>query len=80
LLWTAGEGVVVTLADAARSVTLACDTALTHEADAALYRALPLAEFTPERRRFWRRVFWLVRIPGARLLLRLIARRARRPG
>lgn len=79
LRWPVGERVVVTLKDAAQSVALSCATAWSHEPQESLYQALPLAEFTADRQRFWRRVFWLVRIPGGRWLLRLIARRARRP-
>jgi len=80
LVWTTGERVALTLTDAVGSVTVACDTALSHETAPALYRILPLAQFTADRQRFWRRVFWLVRIPGGRLLLRLIAKRERRSG
>jgi hypothetical protein len=42
-----------------------------------LYEALPLAGFDATARRFWRRVFLLVRLPGGRYLLRLIAQRKR---
>jgi len=78
LEWSPGKPVLVTLQDGARSVALACDSAASHETNESLYRELPLAEYTADRQRFWRRVFWLVRIPGGRLLLRLFARRARR--
>jgi hypothetical protein len=78
LEWTAGKPVVVTLQGDAGSVALSCDSATSQETNEGLYRALPLAEFTADRQRFWRRVFWLVRIPGGRFLLRLFARRARR--
>ncbi len=78
--WLAGKRVVLTLQDGSQSVALSCDSAQAHETNESLYRALPLAEFTADRRRFWRRVFWVVRIPGGRLLLRLFARRARRSG
>jgi hypothetical protein len=80
LVWTTGARVALTLADAAQSVTVACSTALSHETAPALYRVLPLAEYTSERQRFWGRVFWLVRLPGGRLLLRLIAKLERRSG
>jgi len=37
-----------------------------------LYAALPLAQFDRRARRFWRRVFLLVRIPGGRSLLGML--------
>ena len=78
LAWTAPKQVVVTLQDGVQSVALTCDSAVSQQALKSLYRTLPLAQFTAARRRFWRRVFWLVRIPGGRSLLGVIARRARR--
>jgi hypothetical protein len=50
---------------------------IVHEPLAQLYEGLPLARTDPKSRRFWRRVFWLVRIPGGRLLLAAVARRTR---
>lgn len=50
-------------------------TAILHEARDRLYEVLPLADFDARARRFWRRVFLLIRIPGGGHLLRLIARR-----
>jgi hypothetical protein len=38
---------------------------------------LPLVSFDDKARRFWRRVFRLVRIPGGRHLLGVLARRNR---
>jgi hypothetical protein len=38
-----------------------------------LYEALPLARFDAKARRFWGRVFWLVRMPGGRSLLKYFA-------
>ena len=52
-------------------------TAIIHESKSRLYDALPLAAFDRKARRFWQRVFLLIRIPGGRYLLRLIARRRR---
>lgn len=52
------------------------DTALLHEPLPELYDALPLARFDARAKRFWRRVFLLVRLPGGRRLLGLLARRA----
>ncbi len=48
--------------------------ALIHEPCAELYRSLPLAQFDGAARRFWRQIFWLIRIPGGRHLLRFMAR------
>ncbi len=60
-----------------RPLTLEARSAIVHEPLPRLYDALPLAGFDERARRFWRRVFFLVRIPGGRLLLRLLARRTR---
>ncbi len=49
--------------------------AVVHESAPRLYEALPLAGFDQAAQRFWWRVFRLVRLPGGRLLLRLLARR-----
>jgi hypothetical protein len=75
LSWAPDGTVVLNLADAGRSVAVSCATASSQEPDETLYRVLPLAQFTADRQRFWRRVFRLVRIPGGRFLLGLIARR-----
>jgi hypothetical protein len=48
-----------------------------HEPCPTLYDSLPLAQFDAPARRFWRRVFFLVRIPGGRRLLKYFARRKR---
>ncbi|MGC1523334.1 MAG: hypothetical protein WA803_17455 [Steroidobacteraceae bacterium] len=60
-----------------RRITLGARSAIVHEPLARLYDGLPLARTTPESRRFWRRVFCLVRIPGGRFLLAAMARRTR---
>ena len=52
-------------------------SAIIHEPKAALYQGLPLASFDAAARRFWRRVFLLMQVPGGRFLLRFIARRNR---
>ena len=49
-----------------------------HAPKTRLYDSLPLAGFDAGARRFWKRVFFLMRIPGGRLVLGAIARR--RPG
>lgn len=74
LEWHAvGVSVRVTGADAAG--VLEAVTVIIHEARAHLYAGLPLADFDAKARQFWRRVFLLIRIPGGRRLLRVIARR-----
>jgi hypothetical protein len=54
-------------------------TVIVHEPLANLYAALPLATLDANARRFWRRVFTLVRIPGGRHLLGILGRRRRDP-
>lgn len=51
--------------------------AIVHEPKAGLYENLPLASFDADAKRFWRRVFRVIRIPGGRFLLGFIARRNR---
>jgi hypothetical protein len=46
--------------------------AVVHEPLQDLYEDLPLASIDADARRFWRRVFRLVRLPGGRYLLRLL--------
>jgi hypothetical protein len=74
--WRA-ETVVLTLTSAARRRTIKALSAVVHEPLMHLYAALPLASFDDKARRFWRRVFRLVRIPGGRYLLGVLARRTR---
>jgi hypothetical protein len=74
-----GEGAVVTLVGTHGTRSLKVRTAVVHEPLGRLYEALPLVSFDERARRFWRRVFWLVRIPGGRRLLGLIARRGGGP-
>jgi hypothetical protein len=76
-----GDGALVTLIAPGGSRTVRARTAILHEPLARLYEGLPLVTLDDRARRFWRRVFWLVRIPGGRRLLRLIARRSgKKPG
>jgi hypothetical protein len=63
-------------ADCALLGTVAMRGAIVHEPLPQLYAALPLAAFDERARRFWRRVFRLVRIPGGRHLLGVLARRS----
>jgi hypothetical protein len=74
------EGALVTLMTEAGAVPLRMRFAITHEPLARLYETLPLVTLDSKARRFWRRVFLLVRIPGGRRLLKLLARRGGVPG
>ena len=71
------EGATVELTSGSDVFRVHAETVLVHEPLPALYRALPLAQFDARARRFWGRVFLLARLPGGRMLLRLLARRAR---
>ncbi|HMK85545.1 MAG TPA: hypothetical protein VK437_06275 [Steroidobacteraceae bacterium] len=74
------EGVQVRLESPEGTRTLQGRVAIVHDPLPRLYESLPLASFDERARRFWRRVFLLVRLPGGRRLLGLIARRSGRPG
>jgi hypothetical protein len=58
--------------------TVEVSSAIVHEPLGQLYESLPLQSVDANARRFWRRVFRLVRIPGGRFLLTLLARPRRR--
>lgn len=68
----------VTVAGAKDAGRVEVTTAIIHEPKTSLYECLPLASFDSDAARFWNRVFRLMRLPGGRLLLNLIARRSRR--
>jgi hypothetical protein len=57
--------------------SLAAAAMFAHEPVPTVLRALPLAEYDARQRRFWQRVFWVVRLPGGRRVLEWMARRAR---
>jgi hypothetical protein len=73
--WRAGSVLVTT--SSPRAATIEARSAIVHEAVPNLYAGLPLAQFDARARRFWRRVFLLVRIPGGRRLLGTLARASR---
>jgi hypothetical protein len=50
-------------------------SAIVHEPLPSLYEALPLVILDAKATRFWRTVFRLIRIPGGRYLLGVLARR-----
>jgi hypothetical protein len=72
-----GQSALVTMITASAKAKVQARTAIVHEPIPALHAALPLADFDARARRFWRRVFVLVRIPGGRHLLGMLARASR---
>jgi hypothetical protein len=74
------DGVIVTALADAGVKDFRARNAILHEPCAPLYDALPLVVPSAAAKRFWRRMFLLVRIPGGRHLLRFIARRSRAKG
>ncbi len=71
------DAAVLNLISDSRPRTLEVRSAFVHQPLPELYEALPLASFDGRARRFWRRVFFLVRMPGGRGLLRILAGRSR---
>ncbi len=75
--WQAEKALLTFLAgDKVASVAAA--SAIVHEPLPHLYADLPLAGIDADARRFWRRVFGLVRLPGGRYLLKLLTRSGKR--
>lgn len=74
--WRA-DAVLLTMTSAGRSKSARTSSAIVHEPLPHLYDALPLASLDAKARRFWRRVFRLVRIPGGRQVLGVLARYTR---
>ena len=70
--------VLLTMMSAGRVAAVEATAVIVHEPAPRLYAALPLAEFDRRARRFWRRVFLLVRIPGGRSLLGMLAHASRK--
>jgi hypothetical protein len=70
------DTVVLTMTLDGRKRPINARSALVHEPLARLYDALPLAVVDEKMRGFWRRVFRLIRIPGGRYLLGVLARRS----
>jgi hypothetical protein len=71
------ETVVLRVTSAEQIRSVKARSAIVHEPLPRLYEALPLVSLDAKARRFWRRVFRLVRIPGGRYLLGALARRTR---
>jgi hypothetical protein len=74
--WQQGKA-LLTFMSGDRVASVQAATAMVHEPLDHLYDSLPLAEFDANARRFWRRVFRLVRFPGGRYLLKLLRRGSR---
>ena len=75
--WHAGKA-LLTFMSGEKVASVEAASAIVHEPLDHLYESLPLVSIDADARRFWRRVFRLVRIPGGRFLLRALARRRRR--
>jgi hypothetical protein len=75
--WQA-DTVLLTMTAAGHRRSCNAQSAIVHEQLPRLYEALPLPALDEKARRFWRRVFRLVRIPGGRYLLGVLARRSRK--
>jgi hypothetical protein len=71
------EKVLLTFVSQERVASVEAASAIVHEPLERLYEHLPLVSIDADARRFWRRVFRLVRIPGGRFLLKLLARSRR---
>jgi hypothetical protein len=81
--WHAGsewhpERVLLTFMSGNRVATVEATSAIVHEPLGRLYESLPLVSIDADARRFWRRVFRLVRIPGGRYLLKVLTRPGKR--
>jgi hypothetical protein len=74
--WHAQKALLTFLSDG-KVASVEASSAIVHEPLATLYENLPLASIDADARRFWRRVFRLVRIPGGRYLLKLLTRQRR---
>jgi hypothetical protein len=72
------EKVLLTFISDERVASVEAASAIVHQPLLRLYESLPLVSIDANARRFWRRVFRLVRIPGGRYLLKLLARSRRR--
>jgi hypothetical protein len=71
----ATRSVLLTFTAAGQRRSVEASGAIVHEPKPHAYAQLPLAQFEPQARRFWRRVFRVVQLPGGRHLLGVLARR-----
>ncbi len=75
--WSPDGAIHIVLRGQGDPLELRAANAFVHEPRERLYEGLKLPGYGAPARRFWSRVFMLVRIPGGRLLLGWIARRSR---
>jgi hypothetical protein len=68
------ENVLLTFMSGERALGVSAASAIVHEPLERLYENLPLVSIDADARRFWRRIFRLVRIPGGRYLLKVLTR------
>jgi hypothetical protein len=68
------EKVLLTFLSAEKVASVGAASAIVHEPLERLYERLPTVSIDAAARRFWRRIFRLVRIPGGRYLLKVLAR------
>jgi hypothetical protein len=78
--WNGSAPVAVAFTRDEQTMTVVAGAVFLNEPAAAVYAGLPLPAFTSTMRRFWRRVFRLVRIPGGRWALGWLSRRRRGRG
>jgi hypothetical protein len=69
-----GDAVSVSVSGAQGTRLLTVSSAIIHEPRPTLYETLPLSGFDAGARRFWRRIFRLMRVPGGRFLLGVVSR------
>jgi hypothetical protein len=77
--WRA-KTVLLTFMSGDRVAAVEAAFAIVHEPLGHLYESLPLVSIDADARRFWRRIFRLVRIPGGRYLLKALTRLGKRRG
>jgi len=77
IVWEA-ENVSLTFMSGERAASVGAASAIVHEPLERLYESLPLPSIDADARRFWRRVFRFVRIPGGRHVLKVLTRARRR--
>ena len=68
------EKALLTFLSGGEVASVEASSAIVHEPLGTLYDSLPLASIDANARRFWRRVFRLMRIPGGRYLLKVLTR------
>jgi hypothetical protein len=68
------DAVLLCFVSGGKVQTVAAAAAIIHEPLGHLYESLPLMSFDAKARRFWQRVFRLVRMPGGRFLLKALTR------